>query len=224
MEIDLADQAALILAQDGPFVGPVKAALSRCGATVTTRDPAHIDPPAMIADVLKSTSRLDVLAFISPTLRERKAQLETGAAALGSAASAGTLDSFVRAASDALAEASGRIVVLGSVLGLLPSRRNPLGGLADAELFQLVRETAMHLGSRKVRINGLALGAIGRANGSTLLAGDEGFVSHAAVKRAGGVQDVANAVLFLADAANTYMTGHILTVDGGWIAGFARDF
>ena len=118
-------------------------------------------------------------------------------------------------ASDALAKAGGRIVVLGSALGLLSSRRKPLGGLADEALFTLVRETAMRLGSRKVRINGMALGAIGATTGSTLLAGDEGFLSHAAVKRRGAVQDVTNAVMFLADPANTYMTGHILTVDGG---------
>ena len=97
----------------------------------------------------------------------------------------GNLNSIVEAASDALAEASGRIVVLGSALGLLPSRRNPLGGLADEALFTLVRETAMRLGSRKVRINGVALGAIVGAPGSTLLTGDEGLLSHAADKRPG---------------------------------------
>jgi len=130
----------------------------------------------------------------------------------------------IEAASDSLAKVGGRIIVIGSVLGLLPSRRDPLGGLIDAVLFMLVRETAMRLGSRKVRINGIALGAIGGTTGSKLLAGDEGFLSHAAAERLGRVQDVANAVLFLADPANTYMTGHILTVDGGWTAGFARDF
>ena len=56
------------------------------------------------------------------------------------------------------------------------------------------------------------------------MAGDEGFLSHTAFKRPGAIADVTNAMLFLADPENTYMTGHILTVDGGWTAGFARDF
>ena len=220
MEIDLAEQFVLILADDGPFAGPLEAELLRCGATVTIRDPALID--SMIADVLKSAGRLDVLVFISPSLRGPEGEAEAARSAF--AASVGNLNSIVEAASDALAEASGRIVVLGSAFGLLPSRRNPLGGLTDEALFTLVREAAMRLGSRKVRINGVALGAIVGAPGSTLLTGDEGLLSHAADKRPGTIQDVANAVLFLADPANTYMSGHILAVDGGWTVGFARDF
>ena len=43
MEIDLAEQFVLILADDGPFAGPLEAELLRCGATVTIRDPAMID-------------------------------------------------------------------------------------------------------------------------------------------------------------------------------------
>ena len=221
MEIDLTDQTALILAQDGPLVGPVEAALAHCGAIVTMHDPAQINPTAIVTDVLKSVGRLDVLVFLSPTLCQREGQSKAAQSAF--ATSVGALNSIIETASEGLAEASGRIIVLGSVLGLLPSRRNPLGGLVDAALFTLVRETAMRLGSRAVRINGIALGAIG-GTGPTLLAGDEGFLSHAAGKRRGAVQDVANAVLFLADPANSYMTGHILTVDGGWTAGFARDF
>jgi NAD(P)-dependent dehydrogenase (short-subunit alcohol dehydrogenase family) len=224
MEIDLTEQVALILGRDGPLVGPISASLSRCGAKPSLREPAQINSGATVAEVLKSVRRLDVLIFISPTLCEPERQPEAGAAVKDFAAAVGTLDSFVQAASDSLAVERGRIIVLGSVLGLLPARRNPLQGLPDATLFTLVREIAMRLGSRQVRVNGIAVGAIGGANSSKLLAGDGGFLSHAAVKRPGTVQDVTNAVLFLADPANTYMTGHVLTVDGGWTAGFARDF
>ena len=115
----------------------------------------------MVADVLKSVGRLDVLVFISPTLCGPEGQPKAGRQHQSSRLRWALSIHLFEAASDALAEARGRIIVLGSVLGLLPSRRNPLGGLIDAALFTLVRETAMRLGSRKVRINGIALGAIG---------------------------------------------------------------
>lgn len=221
MEIDLTGQGALVLAHNGPFVGPLQAALAANGASVLVRDPAASEPKSVLAEMLKTAGRLDVLVLVSPTLG---AQGQGDSSASGAAAAAGDLDAYAHAASAALAETGGCIVVIGSALGLLPSRRNPLGGLADAVLFQLVRETAMRLGSRKVRINGLALGAIGGTTASTLRVGDEPFLTHTALKGPGTIADVTNAILFLADPENTYMTGHILTVDGGWTAGFARDF
>jgi len=42
--------------------------------------------------------------------------------------------------------------------------------------------------------------------------------------RPGEVDEIAVAALFLADPENSYMNGHILTVDGGWTAGYAREF
>ena len=35
------------------------------------------------------------------------------------------------------------------------------------------------------------------------------------------VDEIAVAALFLADPENSYMNGHIVTVDGGWTAGYA---
>jgi NAD(P)-dependent dehydrogenase (short-subunit alcohol dehydrogenase family) len=82
----------------------------------------------------------------------------------------------------------------------------------------------MRLGPREVRINALALGAISGGAGDPFAAGEVELLSHTAPRRPGTLQEVADAMLFLVDPENSCMTGHILPVDGGLIAGFARDF
>ena len=42
--------------------------------------------------------------------------------------------------------------------------------------------------------------------------------------RPGPLAEVVAAVLFLCDPANTYTTGQLLAVDGGWMAGYGRNF
>ena len=50
------------------------------------------------------------------------------------------------------------------------------------------------------------------------------LLSHTPLKRPASDDEIASAALFLADPDNSYMTGHILVADGGWTAGYARDF
>ena len=151
-------------------------------------DPAADSPRGVVTKALEASGRLDVLVFISPTFggeggRDPQASDAAGAEFGRSVVAA---DDYALAASDALAATGGRIVVIGSALGLLPARRHPLGGLADGALFQLARGLAMRLGARGVRINALALGAISRgAADDTFAAGEVGFLSHTAPQRPG---------------------------------------
>jgi NAD(P)-dependent dehydrogenase (short-subunit alcohol dehydrogenase family) len=47
----------------------------------------------------------------------------------------------------------------------------------------------------------------------------ESFLRLVPLGRAGTVQDLAGAVVFLASDASAYITGQSLYVDGGWLAG-----
>ena len=67
-----------------------------------------------------------------------------------------------------------------------------------------------------VLVNAVGVGMIQAAG--TLVAGDPAFLRHAAVPRAGTVAEVAAAVLFFCDPCNSYTTGQLLAVDGGWMA------
>jgi NAD(P)-dependent dehydrogenase (short-subunit alcohol dehydrogenase family) len=43
-------------------------------------------------------------------------------------------------------------------------------------------------------------------------------------KRGGTVQEMTDTLLFFCDPLNTYTTGQMLAVDGGWSVGYARNF
>jgi NAD(P)-dependent dehydrogenase (short-subunit alcohol dehydrogenase family) len=123
---------------------------------------------------------------------------------------------LVRTASPTMPR-GGRIVLLTSALGLVPVRGEADDGLTASAILHLARSLAMELADGGVLVNAVAIGA---------LAGDrlaERLRTHAQFGPARPL-DVANAVLFLVDPASSYLTGHVLTVDGGWTAGYARDF
>jgi hypothetical protein len=113
----------------------------------------------------------------------------------------------------------GRVVIVASALGLVPAREEAADSVRAAGLLALARTLAMDLAARRIAVNAVAVGPID---------GDDGIsarmVSHVPLKRGARPEEVATAVLFLADPENSYMTGHVLTVDGGWAAGYARDF
>jgi NAD(P)-dependent dehydrogenase (short-subunit alcohol dehydrogenase family) len=50
------------------------------------------------------------------------------------------------------------------------------------------------------------------------------MLSHIPLHRFGKTKDIANATLFLVAPENDYITGSVMTVDGGWTAGYSRDF
>ena len=89
----------------------------------------------------------------------------------------------------------------------------------QAAALSRMRGLAMRFGP-EVLVNAVGIGAIG----DPLVAGDEAMVGHASVGRVGTAMEVADTVLFLCDPANTYLTGQMLSVDGGWSAGYGRNF
>jgi 3-oxoacyl-[acyl-carrier protein] reductase len=126
----------------------------------------------------------------------------------------------------------GRIVNIASVVGLVPLRLQCAYVAAKAGVVNLTRAMALELGPAGILVNGIAPGSTLTDGTRKLFYGDDGLfresvqrmLDHVALGRPAEVDEIAVAAQFLADPENTYMTGHVLVVDGGWTAGYARDF
>ena len=130
------------------------------------------------------------------------------------------------------ARGGGRIVNIASVFGLVPARLQCAFVAAKAGVLNLTRSMALEFAERGVLVNAIAPGSIPIDGGLQLFQGKdpimqgrlEGMLSHIPLHRFGKCQDIANAALFLVAPENDYITGSVLTVDGGWTAGYSRDF
>jgi NAD(P)-dependent dehydrogenase (short-subunit alcohol dehydrogenase family) len=127
---------------------------------------------------------------------------------------------------------SGRIINIASIAGLVPLRLQCAFVAAKAGVVNLTKAMALELGPDGILVNGIAPGSTLTDGTRQLFYGDDGLfrqsvqrmLDHVALGRPAEVDEIAVAALFLADPENSYMTGHVLVVDGGWTAGYARDF
>jgi 3-oxoacyl-[acyl-carrier protein] reductase len=129
-------------------------------------------------------------------------------------------------------QGSGRIINIASIAGLVPLRLQSAFVAAKAGVVNLTKSMALELGGRGVLVNGVAPGSIYTPATEQLFYGEDGnykesvqrLLDHIPLGRPGTAQEIADAVLFLAAPESSYINGHILTVDGGWTAGYHRDF
>src|SRR5262249_39222793 len=118
------------------------------------------------------------------------------------------------------ARGEGRIVINASVSGV----RNPNPGFSlysasKAAVISLMRSAAMEAAPRGVRINAIAPGRV--VTDMMLRSGVGDMASVAAglpLRRMGKPEEVAEAVVWLLSDASSYVVGHVLAADGGFLA------
>jgi 3-oxoacyl-[acyl-carrier protein] reductase len=133
---------------------------------------------------------------------------------------------LVRAAAPQMvARGSGSVVCLSSIMGVAYGWDQHVHySAAKSGVVGLVRGLAVELASDGIRVNGVAPGYIRTAQAlsedhSLGAAGLEAAASFIPLGRVGEPQDIADVILFLASDAARYLTGQIITVDGGLLAG-----
>jgi NAD(P)-dependent dehydrogenase (short-subunit alcohol dehydrogenase family) len=122
-----------------------------------------------------------------------------------------------------LAQGSGCIINICSVHGHVGSyvHKAAAYNASKAGVINLTRSLALEWGDRGVRVNGISPGALATELMATRLADPEYVrktLERAAIKRIGTPEDIVGAALFLASPAAAWITGHMLGVDGGWLA------
>jgi 3-oxoacyl-[acyl-carrier protein] reductase len=124
---------------------------------------------------------------------------------------------FSRAASRHMMRARyGRIINITSVSGLMGNAGQTNYSASKAGLIGFTRSLSRELAGRKVTINAVAPGFI--ESDMTAVLGDallDEAKKRIPAKRLGKAEEIADAVLFLASAGASYITGQVLVVDGG---------
>ncbi|WP_315787045.1 MULTISPECIES: glucose 1-dehydrogenase [unclassified Bradyrhizobium] len=177
----------------------------------------------LVRSVMDRYGRLDA-AFNNAGFQERRAPIEQQ----GDGVYADVFDGNVRSVFLCLraqlpimyARGHGRIVINASVSGV----RNPNVGLAlysasKAAVISLTRSAALEAAPRGVRINAIAPGRV--VTDMMLRAGVGDIATVAAglpLRRMGQPDDIAEAVLWLLSDASSYVVGHVLAADGGFLA------
>jgi 2-deoxy-D-gluconate 3-dehydrogenase len=120
-----------------------------------------------------------------------------------------------------IAQGSGKIINIASMLSFQGGIRVPSYTASKSGIGGLTKLLANEWASKGVSVNAIAPGYIATSNTAALQADEArntAIVDRIPAGRWGAASDLGGAAVFLASGASDYVHGHILAVDGGWLA------
>lgn len=183
--------------------------------------------PAQIVQVIESTmqqfGRLDILINNAGTIRRSPAEefsdedwhevIETNL---------NGVFRFCRAAGKIMLEqGNGKIINIASLLSFSGGITVPAYAASKGGVAQLTKALANEWADRNVQINAIAPGYFKTDNTINIRNDETRFANISAripTGRWGNPEDLVGAAIFLASPAASYVNGHVMLVDGGWMA------
>jgi len=245
---DLSGKTALVTGANTGIGQAIAVALSKAGADVAiagrsaptetlalieangrkavniTADLSSIEPVARVVDETQAAfGRLDILVNNAGIIRRNDAVdfteddwdavIDTNLKTLFFLSQA--------AAKGMISQGSGKIINIASMLTFQGGIRVPSYTASKSGVGGLTKAMANEWAAKGINVNAIAPGYI-ETNNTAALQADENrnrqIVERIPAGRWGKAEDIGGAAVFLASSAADYVNGHILAVDGGWLA------
>lgn len=213
----LQDEGATVIIGDITVEAAKDAAGKITHVKLDVGDAADVD--AAIAAIVRDHGRLDCLVH-SAGIARTAPFLETSADLFDQVMRVNVRGTFLicQAAARAMKETGGgSIVNLGSISGHLGNTIRIAYGGSKGGVHQMSKIMASELGPYNIRVNVVAPGPIATPMTEVMYTAEvrEQWYQRLSLARLGKAEEVASAVAFLASDDASYITGHVLLVDGG---------
>ena len=213
--------ATVVAAARGENAGDTVAAISAAGgraerATVDVTDPASVD--ALIGGVIAAHGRIDILVNNAGITRDQL-MLRMKRADWDDVIATNLTSAFTcaqAAIKPMLKQRSGRIISVSSVVGQSGNAGQANYAASKAGLIGFSKALARELASRNITVNVVAPGLVETDMTRAVTEKAQGdWSAQIPLGRIGTPEDIAAAVCFLASDEASYITGHVLAVNGG---------
>ena len=217
----LAQAGAVVIAADlasaEETVGAVRAAGGRAeAASLNVTDADSVK--AAVAGTIERHGRLDILVNNAGITRDTlvlRMKREEWDAVLQTNLT-GAFVCAQAALKPMLKQQAGRIINIASVVGQSGQAGQANYAASKAGLIGLTKALALEVASRNITVNAVAPGYIETDMTRALPEETRGaLLARVPLKRGGTLDDIAHAVCFLASDEASYITGHVLAINGG---------